>query len=75
MSNTLSSPTDNEDIFDKNQIKLLSYDKFYLLNRIVYAGQKDGKYHYINRFNNTVLVRDNKLKTLDDYKNYFLIVY
>ncbi|ACO53487.1 lef10 [Euproctis pseudoconspersa nucleopolyhedrovirus] len=75
MSKTASSLVGGEDIFDKNQIKFFSYDEYYTLSRIEYVGSRNRKHYYKNKFSGAVLESDHEIKTLDDYKDYLLIVY
>ncbi|QYC92786.1 Late expression factor 10 [Trabala vishnou gigantina nucleopolyhedrovirus] len=80
MSSTASVDVDTadiiEDVFEKNHIKMLSYDEYYKLNRIKFIRiDANGKYHYFNKFLGIVYSSDEKINTLDDYKNYLILVY
>ncbi|ABY65765.1 hypothetical protein [Orgyia leucostigma nucleopolyhedrovirus] len=65
----------DENMFDKNHIKLMSYNNYYKLNRLQFIKRENEKFYYKNTFNDTVVVSERRIKTVDDYKGYLVLVY
>ncbi|QEI03475.1 hypothetical protein [Spodoptera cosmioides nucleopolyhedrovirus] len=64
-----------EDIFDKNKIKILSYDKYRMLNRYHFVETQNGEFLYLDTYTDKVQNFSHRFLTLNDYNDYLILVY
>lgn len=76
MSFTTSPATmEGEDIFDREKIKIMSYDMYSRLVRYRFVRACGDEYYYIDGYTDKVLNFPYRLKTLSDYSDYLILVY
>ncbi|QNV47830.1 hypothetical protein [Alphabaculovirus altersperidaniae] len=67
---------ESEDIFDKTRIKILSYDKYRMLNRYRFVERKsDDEFLYLDTYTDKVQKFSHRFLTLHDYNDYVVLVY
>lgn len=81
-----SAPTGTADIFDLKQIKILDYNEYSQLIRYTFVrtttqsedvGVADNNqmcYEYIDKYTNKTVTFYKRIKTIQDYKGYLLLV-
>ncbi|ACI47479.1 unknown [Spodoptera litura nucleopolyhedrovirus II] len=66
---------DAEDIFDKNKIKILSYDKYRMLIRYHFIKAQNDEFYYLDTYTDKVQNFSHRFATLNDYNDYLILVY
>ncbi|UJZ89050.1 lef-10 [Erannis ankeraria nucleopolyhedrovirus] len=75
MSIVASVSDDGKDIFEENNIKLMSYDQYYKMKRLRLLYIKNNIYYYQNVFNKSVIESDKPFLSMDEYKGHLIFVY
>ncbi|QEI03661.1 hypothetical protein [Rachiplusia nu nucleopolyhedrovirus] len=75
MISTTSVSNESADIFDRQKIKLLSYDEYNYLKRFVFVGHVNGQYCYIDKYIEKEVCHSHPIATINDYNNFLLFVY
>ncbi|ACI28825.1 agip124 [Agrotis ipsilon multiple nucleopolyhedrovirus] len=63
------------DIFDREKIKIMSYDMYSRLRRHRLLRTHNGEYYYMDRYTDKVRKLSHRLNTLSDYDDYLILVY
>ncbi|CDG73285.1 Unknown (Maco134) [Spodoptera exigua multiple nucleopolyhedrovirus] len=66
---------ETEDIFDRNKIKILSYDKYRMLHRYNFVDMQNGEFLYLDTYTDKVQNFSHRFPTLNDYSDYLILVY
>lgn len=76
MSKTTSVSNKDVDIFDRLKIKLATHDEYAQLNRFSFIERNDdGYYMYVDNYTKKLFKSLYLLPTLDNYKEFVIIVY
>ncbi|QED40567.1 hypothetical protein [Chrysodeixis includens nucleopolyhedrovirus] len=75
MISTTSESNEGPDIFDREKIKLLTYDEYNQLKRYAFSKHLNGQYCYIDKYTNKEVCYSYPIATVDDFNNYLLLVF
>lgn len=63
------------DIFDRERIKLMSYDMYSKLRRYRLVRTHNDEYYYLDKYTDKVRKFSHRVTTLDDYSDHLILVY